>query len=235
MNIADREIATPASTITVDQMNRTFLGRDTFEFDVAHHGDKELRAETFDVFGEVIDGDIYCLQHDTREGDVWVDAGCHVGLFSIAAMMAGADVSVMIDENNDSAWCAEYNARQFMRQQLIRGDHQRRRIMPTAVVERITGAEQLVQAGMLAREHWTGMERSCLKLDIQGGEVDVFGDGVRDLSTAFDFMVLEWHLPELIETMVHRLEHNGWKVGRYANATDILLGTETHIVWAHSG
>lgn len=233
MNILDRQIRTPLSIITTEQMNRGFLGRDHFTFDVAHRSGG--LSEMYEVFEEVIDDDIYNLQHDTKMGDVWVDAGCHVGLFSIAAMMAGADVSVMIDAENDISWCAEYNARQFMRQQLIRAEHQRRRLMPTAVVETIASAEQLVQAGMLAREHWGGLKRSCLKLDIQGAEADVFGDGVRDLSTAFDFMVLEWHRPQLIDTMVHRLEHNGWKVTRVVTHHDILLSTETHIVWAHSG
>lgn len=233
MNIADREIAIPSSKITTDQMNRTFSGRDHFTFDVAHKSGG--LSEMYEVFGEVIDGDIYNLNFYTREGDVWVDAGCHVGLFSIAAMMAGADVSVMIDTDNDMAWCAEYNARSFMRQQLVRGDYKRRRLMPTSVVETVSSAGQLVHAGMLAREHWGGLKRSCLKMDIQGAEADVFGEGIGDLSTAFDVMVMEWHRPDLIDSMMHRLETNGWRVVRMLTHHDVLLGISTYIVWAHSG
>lgn len=228
MPILDREIAAPARTIETTQIDNGFDGRDHFVFDVACTD----RPEVYDVLGEVVHGDIYDLQRVTRPGDVWVDAGCHVGLFSIAAMMAGADVSVMIDMENDMAWCAEYNARQFMRQQLIRGDHQTRRLMPTAVVERLTDVDQLVRAGMLAREHWDGLERSCLKLDVQGAERDMLREGGwAKLASAFDIVVMEWHYP----VVPYQMEYEGWRVSRQIAHHDVLLRTDTHIVWAHSG
>lgn len=230
MSAIEREVATPSSIISTEQMNRSFLGRDHFTFDVAHR--MGGLSEMYEVFGEVIDDDIYNLQHDTREGDVWVDAGCHVGLFSIAALMAGADVSVMIDMDNDSAWCADYNVIQYLRQEIIRGEYHRRRILPTAFVEHISSVDHLMQAGMLTREQWEGMERSCLKLDIQGTERELLvGGGWGRLAEAFDFMVMEWHYP----VVPYDMEYEGWRVVRHVTHKDILLSTDTHIVWAQSG
>ena len=230
------KIAPPISPIAVDQCMFGLGGVGHWAYDIAGRSNVASVAEIREVKLEVINDDVYQLGSRTKRGDVWVDVGSHVGLFSIAAMMAGADVSTMYDMDGEMAWCAEYNAHQFVRQQLVR-DY-RQRVRPVAFAERVSGHEQLVEAGMLTKTIWDKIAtRSCLKLDIQGGEADVLGGiGATALTEAFDFMVLEWHDIPTAPAFLAHLEDSGWRIDGYAGGhTDVLLDTETCIVWASNG
>ncbi len=220
------------SKMSTGQSN-VWVGGNGWWYDITHPAGVE--AELADVIKEVLAEDTYGLASATEEGDVWVDAGCHVGLFSIAAMMCGADVCSMIDMDAEMAWSAEANARRYFYQQVVRSDMSRSRLSPIGFADEISSSCQLIEHAMLAKEHWSGIKRACLKLDIQGAEASVFADGFSDLSEAFDVMVMEWHRPEMMESMTHRMEHNGWSIDGISSHTDVLLNTNTHIVWAHSG
>lgn len=232
-----RNISRPSTKAKVVQRGHWLadMGIDEpFFYDISFKEGGELELD--DIMDELIHDDAYHLGRETREGDVWVDAGCHVGMFSIAAMMAGADVSVMIDMDPEIAWYGGLNASSFFHQQIIRSDYGRKRIAPTAFAEEITSAETLVEASRLTGMHLDGQGRTCLKLDIQGAETSVFANGgMSDLAAAYDLMVLEWHDVGNSVAMMEGLEESGWTITAYDSHTDVLLNTDTRIVWVTSG
>lgn len=204
-----------------------------FLYDLTSRADYESQKELEAIIDEVIGKDVYRLETFTQPGDVWVDAGCHVGIFSIAAMMHGADVSVMLDADNSVAWMAELNARGFLsqvvRRQIGKG-HQR--IRPSAFNYKVGSPVELVECGMMTPENWPG-RRSCLKMDVQGAEVMVLALGGGDvLADGFDRLVMEWHRPDAhdVDTMLG----DRWQVTGVQAHTDALLGTQTYIVWAET-
>lgn len=230
-------IAIPTERLVTTQRDSWLCGRESeFVYDLTRRAGMNAELETDDVIEELLGGDVYDLRMFTEEGDVWVDAGCHVGLFSIAAMMAGADVSVMFDVDPALAFCAEANARSFLTQQLIRSDYTRERIRPTGYAEEIRGPGLLVGAGMQTREVWEKhIKRSCLKMDIQGSEeATLLLGGSRELAAAFDAMVLEWHYEDL-DYLYSLLTQGGWKVTGSDPHCDVLTSIDTQIVWAVSG
>lgn len=223
-------LAAPSNPLVTSQSTHGFNGRDHWSYDLTHPEGAE--GELWEIVGELLHADIYELQKLTRKGDVWVDAGSHVGLFSIAAMMAGADVSVMYDMDPTAAWCASANVRSFLMQQIVR--EYRPRIRTVAVQKEIKNPDELVGAGMQTKEVWdAGWDRVCLKLDIQGAEQLVLAlDGPRKLAEAFDVLVFEWHFPEDLPWVSEALERGGWNITAVKQHEDVLLNTTTYIVWA---
>jgi hypothetical protein len=205
-----------------------------FTYDMTIRAGLDASLEHDEILDELLRDDVYALLTMGQPGDVWIDAGCHAGTFSIAAMMHGYDVAVMVDMDEAMAWCAEVNARAFLYQQVVRED--RKRVRPVGWVEEITSAGPLVEMGMLTRDLWEDRaRRSCLKLDVQGAEVVIFADGgLRELATAFDLMVFEWHDTEVFDLFV-AMDDAGWRIVRSKTHTDVLLNTDTRIVWAVSG
>ncbi|OPZ65615.1 MAG: hypothetical protein BWY85_00436 [Firmicutes bacterium ADurb.Bin506] len=228
-------LTAPEEALAVSQSRNWLGGGLGWIYDVAMPSGHDMMLEYDGIVDELLLHDIYNLANFTEHGDVWVDAGSHVGMFSIAALMAGADVAAMIDMDETMAWCADANARAFLMQQLVR-DY-RPRIRPVAFKETIGSHVSLVEAGMQVREVWRDFgKRSCLKLDIQGAEQLVLAlNGPEQLAEAFDRLVMEWHFPEDINWLTSALEKGGWKVDAVKQHEDILLRTTTHIVWATTG
>lgn len=228
-------LTAPNEALAVSQSRNWLGGSLGWIYDVAMPSGSDMMLEYDGIVDELLLHDIYNLQNFTEQGDVWVDAGCHVGMFAIAAMMAGADVSVMYDMDPTMAWCAEANARSFLMQQLIR-DY-RPRIRTVAVAERLDRPDALVAAGMQTQGVWRDFgKRACLKLDIQGAEQAILAlDGPKKLATAYDQLVLEWHFPDDLLWLTEALERGGWQVDAVKQHEDILLRTNTHIVWATTG
>lgn len=210
--------------------------QDGFFYDIAFPDmGLDLYEEIQDVIAEVIEEDIYLLSRFSSGKDVWVDAGSHVGLFSIAAIQSGAEVSCIIDMDSRLAFCALSNINSFHRQLDARRPFTPKPIEPFVIIEKIEGADILVEASMLPARAWGGGRRSCLKLDVQGSEADIFdGSGLSDLAAAYDLIVLEWHQPSA-EHLLPVMESSGWKVERVQSHEDVLLGCKTSIIWATSG
>lgn len=229
-------IARPASGVIVDQwaVGVEAWGKG-FIYDVASPADALFALEIDGVVGELMLDDIYSLTTITKPGDVWIDAGAHVGLFSIAAMQAGSEVTGIIDMDADLAWCAWRNVTAFRHQMELRGMLPSPGIVPVVLDEEIKTAQRLVDASMLPAPIWMEKRRSCLKLDVQGAEASIFdGSGLADLAEAFDLIVFEWHQPDT-EHLLPVMENAGWQIDRVRSHTDVLLNCPTSIIWATSG
>lgn len=226
-------LAAPAVTIETEQCNHHLNRYEDWWFDIAHPSGKYI--EVTEVTHELLVEDAYMLSHISGQGDVWVDAGCHVGLFSIAALQAGADVAAMYDMDPTMAWCAEANVRSYLMQQLVR--EYRPRIRPVAFNKQIDRPDVLIDAAMQTKETWAhGYERVCLKLDVQGAEQTILAlDGPRRLAEAYDSLVLEWHFPDDLPWLTEALERGGWAISAVKTHQDVLVNGMTHIVWATSG
>lgn len=221
--------------ITTQQFGVHAGGHD-FTYDLTHRASYEAEVERNDIIAEIISGDVYHLSTFTKPGDVWVDAGCHLGIFSIAAMMHGADVSVMLDMDSSAAWMAELNARHFLtqivRRHLSDENDRQPRIRPTAFNCKVGSPYELVECGMLAEENWPG-RRSCIKLDVQGAEMEVLALGGGEiLADGFDRLVMEWHSPDIHE--IDGMLGDRWQITGMKAHMDTLLHTNTHIVWAQT-
>lgn len=229
-------IVRPASGVIVEQWA---VGVETwgkgFIYDIASPTDASFALEIDGVVDELMLDDIYSLNTITKPGDVWVDAGAHVGLFSIAAMQAGAEVAGIIDMDADLAWCAWRNVTAFRHQMELRGLLPSPGIVPAVLDEEIRSAQRLIDASMLPAPVWTSKQRSCLKLDVQGAEAAIFdGSGLADLAEAYDLIVFEWH-HESTDHLLPIMEASGWQIDRVRSHTDVLLDCPTRIVWATSG
>lgn len=210
---------------------------DPFYYDLAYPRDDTgtMALEIDDICDELMRDDVYGLGVGTGPGDVWVDCGSHVGLFAIAAMQAGAEVACVIDMDPELAWCAMRNAGAFADQSALRGKHDTFSVIPTVICEKITSARQLAEAAMLPAHNWERRRRSCLKLDVQGSESEIFdGTGLYDLAEIFDYMVFEWHQTET-DHLLPVMEAMGWRVTRVTKHVDILLNSPTSIICAFAG
>lgn len=199
--------------------------------DVAHPQSIN-RREVLEIKEEIFSEDAYGLSILSGPGDIWTDIGCHVGLFSLAAITVGAEVSAVVDMDIEAARCAAWNIEQYRQRIDVRGLYGSR--MPTAVFSgEINRHDELVEMSMLTKEMWEeGRNRACLKMDIQGAETSVFDKGgAIALAEAFDVMVFEWHYDRDIAWF---LEQNMWNIDRMHRHEDALLKTQTKIFWATS-
>jgi hypothetical protein len=216
--------------LVVKQLNEGF--QNDFWYDVAIPDYDEMHNEVYDIANEIFVEDVYRLANGSR-GDVWVDAGGHVGLFSIAAMMAGAEIAAMIDMDGELAWCSRQNvisARLQLQRRAVLRDHG---ITPCIVAEQVVSSDLLVDVAMLVSESLRHQVRLCLKIDIQGAERGVLEDGgAAKLADAFDYMVMEWHHEDDPSWL---LEGGGWSINAMHSHVDTLLNSPTRIVFATSG
>lgn len=206
-----------------------------FVYDVAYPSSVDSN-EIADVMGEVFTDDAYRLQSITHHGDVWVDIGCHVGLFSIAAIQAGAHVGVMVDMDAERLVLADSNVRLFRDQSIARRLQSVWCSYPHASVEEISNVDQLVSlAAECGTDYFPDKTRTCLKLDIQGYEKTIFSDiNIKNLSKHYQMMVFEYHFEDL-DDMALNLERAGWSIEKIKRHNDVLLGIDTYLVWAVSG
>lgn len=203
-----------------------------FAYQITIPEGEAAEKEHDEIIEELLVGDVYRLASFTKPGDVWVDAGSHVGTFAVAAQMQGAYVYAMIDMDPSMAFHARRNGCAFSWELHARDNSWNAR--PLSVVEEIKDSYILADLGS-ARSEWPkDAKRSCLKMDIQGAERDVLkGGGAKHLAAAFDVLVMEWH--HLLAEGLEMLEQGGWRVERVEKHVDVLLNTDTHIIWAVNG
>jgi hypothetical protein len=186
-----------------------------------------MRDEVVDVIDEILPesmtGGCYSLDRIIKPGESWVDAGCHVGIFSIAAMMHGASISEVIDADRAMAQVARWNVENFSRiaeamQSLPQGSI-------TPPLETAQAIEDAYDIG--------GQKRDGIKIDIQGAEEGViFGGGASVLAASYNKLVMEWHSPTLLGSALVALDNAGWYIDAVNSHEDILLNTKTHIIYA---
>lgn len=204
-----------------------------FLYDIAYPEKVVSSSEIEDIISEVMVDDVYRLQKITQPGDVWVDVGSHVGLFSIAAMQAGARVHAAIEADADIAPCARYNTAMFKGQSVARKLMNHRVVDPFVIYERIVQARQLLDFNI--NVFHDDVRRKCLKIDIQGSEIEVFNsDDASKIAEQYDLLVLEYHddIPYNISVL---LEDNGWNITGISAHRDTLMNIPTNLVWAKSG
>lgn len=231
-------VVDPSEALTFSQTSNglsSWREEHGFVYDVAFPNSIES-VEIIDVVKEVLIDDAYRLQDITQPGDVWVDVGCHVGLFSIAAIQAGAQVGVVVDMNSASLWAADANVRLFANQSRARGLYPANAVDPYAYLEEIRHVDQLIELAKAAsNDFFPDRKRTCLKLDVQGAERVIFADtNLYRLALHYQSMVFEYHASDLDE-MALRLESSGWYIEKMRKHHDSLLHIETYLVWAVSG
>ena len=191
-------------------------------------GDEGLISEIFNVMEEILPQSMaegcYELGRTISPGDRWVDVGCHVGIFSIAAMMHGASISEVMDSDPAMTQAAKWNVENFSRivealQTLPQGSI----VPPLATTMLVEDAYDITE----------GTTADCIKLDIQGHEEGVIlGGGASVLATKYKKLLMEWHSPARLGTALVALDNAGWHIDTVNSHEDILLNTKTHIIYA---
>lgn len=199
-----------------------------------HEDASDTYDEIDDVVEEIIPSTMvegcYDLRATTQIGDRWVDLGSHVGVFSIAAMMRGATTALLVDMDPDVLRRALWNVQNFSRLvEAMQGIPQGSILSPMTSAVEVNDAydvEDLVQSSGLAGP-------LCLKMDIQGGEIQcVLGGGASVLATRFSKILMEWHDEKLVSSALVALENAGYGVMSMRRHRDVLLGIDTHIIFA---
>lgn len=199
-----------------------------FGYEIAYPSRDNMTEEIMDVIREVMVDDVYRLESITNPSDCWVDIGSHVGLFSIAVMQAGASVVLAVDADKEMADCAAYTTSMFKSQSVGRGLISSNIPDPFVVNETVTSASQLIDFNF-----YRGSRR-CLKLDIQGSEIDVFrSDNASSIADQYDLIVVEYHDANISEFSM-LMENAGWFITSIVKHEDTLLNTPTHLIWAES-
>lgn len=181
------------------------------------------RAELYEVHDEVVTQDIYGLKGFVEPSDDWLDIGCHVGLFSLQALAHGASTTFLVDEDHERMGAALEN------------------VLASADGAGATGGMAMrveTLAAVLDLRDRSGA--NCLKMDIQGSELEIFAEDEGVLAQRFDKLVMEWHplgdTPTGLEEirLTDLLEYRDWEVIAAEYHEDVLLGTETLIIKARS-
>lgn len=231
-------VINPNGLLTFSQSSeglKTWRDDHGFVYDLAFPRDIES-VEIIDIIQEVMIDDAYRLQAITQPGDVWVDVGCHVGLFSLAAIQAGAQVGVVADMNVENLSAADANVRLFVNQSKVRGLYDADSDYPYPYLEEIRHVDHLVELSQtVTNDYFPSKSRTCLKLDIQGSERVIFADtNLDDLAKHYDVLVFEYHDNDL-DKMALALENAGWHIVKMQKHRDALLHIETYLVWALRG
>lgn len=176
-------------------------------------------GEINEVIDEVFIADIYDVSAFVEPDDLWLDVGCHVGLFAISVIDKGAAVNV-IDSDRESVIHAVGNARIFeMMRKGAMGDPGASSTFGSCA--KIASWEDL--------EHVSGYDG--LKMDIQGAEKDVLTrEGASMLHYYFKRLVYEYHFDDHAEHQ-NLMKAAGWHLHRMKRHTDVLLDTPTTIYW----
>ena len=196
-----------------------------------------LEDEARDVIEEIIPHagapGCYNASGFIKPGELWVDAGSHLGVFSIAVLQRGATPVTMIDCNERLLRRASWSVRGFVRlveamQSLPSGSIMR----PYPVHTMIREAHDITRVlGAKVSGYTYG-----LKLDIQGHEAGVLDPaGAAALGRIFGKLIVEWHDPDMLTQVLRVLEGAGWHVAAMHRHEDVLLETETYILFATRG
>lgn len=164
---------------------------------------------------ELFRDDVYRAARVFDGSQLWLDVGCHVGLFSTLADAYGATVIGGVDA--DPIMCDAYMDRHPM----------------PAVLQTITTADDIL--GVLAQFGEVAAHVNALKMDVQGSEIGILGDRVQvaRLATQFDTLLFEYHGVASLPILVERLMEAGYDIDFIDATTDALLvGQPTFIVHA---
>lgn len=189
--------------------------------------DPQMRDEVLDVIEEILPesmtGGCYNLDRVIKPGERWVDVGCHVGVFSIAAMMHGASIVQVIDADPAMTQAAKWNVENFSR------IAEALQSLPQGSIHPPLATDLLVEDAY----DLDGQKRDGVKIDIQGHEEGViFGGGASVLAASYNKLVMEWHAPSRLGSALVALDNAGWYIDTVASHEDILLNTKTHIIYA---
>jgi hypothetical protein len=171
-------------------------------------------SEIQDLKRELFRDNVYRAERVFNDRQLWLDAGCHVGLFSTLAEAYGAAVIGGIDTDP-----------------LMVGAYQDRLALP-AVQHHVASVRDLVDATWnfgAAAEHV-----NALKMDIQGAEIPMLldRDEARLLSIGFPTLLFEYHDATTITDALAMLTSIGYDIQFCDRATDALTRQPTYIVHA---
>lgn len=164
---------------------------------------------------ELFRDDVYRATRVFDGSQLWLDVGCHVGLFSTLADAYGATVMGGVDA--DPVMCDAYMDRHPM----------------PAVLQTITTADDIL--AVLDQFIPVSYHCNALKMDVQGAEVGILTDPdqVRRLADVFHTLLFEYHEPATLATLLLVLADAGYDIDFIDATTDALLvGQPTFIVHA---
>ena len=176
--------------------------------DITHDELVTLRAELFR-------DDVYRATRVFDGSQLWLDVGCHVGLFSTLAEAYGATVIGGVDANP-----------------LMVDAYMDRHPQP-AVLATITHVDDIL--AVLAQFGDAAQHVNALKMDVQGSEVGILTSvgQMHRLAAQFDTLLFEYHQPASLGVLLHALGDAGYRIDFIDATTDtILVGQDTFIVHA---
>lgn len=167
---------------------------------------------------ELFRDDVYRAARTFHDGQLWLDVGCHIGLFTTLAEAHGALVAGGVDA--DPLMATAYMDR-----------HQQPAL--TLTVESVEDVFEAVHHVA----HDAAQHVNALKLDVQGAEVPILTSprAAALLSAQFNTLLFEYHDPATLIVAVNELRRVGYGIGFIDGATDALTGEPTHIVHLIAG
>jgi hypothetical protein len=166
-------------------------------------------AENNFLLHELFVDDVYRAKRVFRGDQVWIDAGCHIGLFTDLATAHGAQVLCGIDSD----------------QEMVDRFEQRTGIP--------AGFGEILEAGHMidTDERFTA---NALKLDIQGAEIAILNDArqVEQLAQRFNTLLVEYHEPETLLIALGIIQEAGYRIDFVDAAVDALTKQDTYIIHA---
>lgn len=174
---------------------------------VTHDELVTLRAELFR-------DDVYRAERVFDGTQLWLDVGCHVGLFSTLADAYGATVVGGVD--TDPVMCDAYMDRHPM----------------PAILHEVHTAEDIVN--IVAQFGDVAQHVNALKMDVQGAEIAILTDPVQVAHLhQFTTLLFEYHGTCSLVSMIDALTRNEYEIDFIDATTDALLvGQPTFIVHA---
>lgn len=175
---------------------------------VTHDELVALRAELFR-------DDVYRAERVFDGSQLWLDVGCHVGLFSTLADAYGATVIGGVDA--DPVMCDAYMDRHPQ----------------PAVLRTITTADDLFD--VLGQFGEAAQHVNALKMDVQGAELGILTSSPQmgRLAAQFDTLLFEFHDTAALGLLIATLDDAGYDIDFIDATTDaLLIGQPTFIVHA---
>lgn len=160
------------------------------------------------VAQEILRDDVYHAERVFAPVDRWLDVGCHHGWFSLLARLHGAHIACAVDADREVV----------DRYELLNE--------VSVTVDEVASSNQLAK-------HVDATRANAVKIDIQGAESFLVHAGGFEWTrgTLVKKLLIEWHYPDWTG-FVDVLEDNGFAVVFADEATDILTGENTYIIYA---
>jgi hypothetical protein len=171
-------------------------------------------SEIQDLKRELFRDNVYRAERVFNDTQLWLDVGCHVGLFTTLAQAYGAAVIGGVDA--DPLMVDAYHDEHLL----------------SANVATITTAYDIIK--IIDSYGTIGEHVNALKLDIQGSEVEMLQNWrqTRVLAAQFKTLLFEYHDHDSLLACLSSLEANAYTVRFVDEATDALTGQPTYIIHA---